>query len=130
MYFANLQKKRAFLFHRQCLVFSHRQRDLTNYQITNMKSTKSQIRAAVDNFLYSYNDLTGGTRQEVLQQAPHGINRLTEQAAIVSELAANPNKAAAADAHLMDMVGRVANKLALYSEMYLTPSNIIPFKAA
>ena len=95
-----------------------------------MKSTKSQIRAAVDNFLYSYNDLTGGTRQEVLQQAPHGINRLTEQAAIVSELAANPNKAAAADAHLMDMVGRVANKLALYSEMYLTPSNIIPFKAA
>lgn len=95
-----------------------------------MKSTKSQIRAAVDNFFYSYNDLTGGTRQEVLQQAPHGINRLTAQAAIVSELAENPNKVAAADAHLMDMVGRVANKLALYSEMYLTPSNIVPFKAA
>jgi len=28
------------------------------------------------------------------------------------------------------MVGRVAIKLALYSEMYLTPSNIVPFKAA
>jgi hypothetical protein len=95
-----------------------------------MKATKSQIRAAVDNFIYSYNDLTGGTRQEVIQQAPHGIIRLTEQAAILSALAANPNKVAAADAHLMDMVGRVANKLALYSEMYLTPSNIIPFKAA
>jgi hypothetical protein len=95
-----------------------------------MKSTKSQIRAAVDNFIYSYNDLTGGTRQEVFQQAPHGITRLTEQAAIVSLLAANPNKAAASDAHLMDMVGRVANKLALYSEMYLMPSNIVPFKAA
>ena len=105
----------------------------SNHQTTNqMKSTKTQIREAVDNFFYSYYSLTGGTREEILRQAPRGIEFLTERADLVASLAENPNKLAAADAHLMSMVKRVAENRAFYAEKYLPaePTNIIPFKAA
>jgi hypothetical protein len=80
-----------------------------------MKTTKKVLRAAVDSFLYRYDWLTGGTAKETAAQAPSSIADLEKMAATVAELAANPNKAAASDAHLMDYALRmVPMKLALY----------------
>jgi len=95
------------------------------------KATKTQIRKALDAFLYTYSDLTGGTSQEVRKQAPYGITRLEKLAADFLALASNPNKAAAADTHLMGYVEHVSVKLNRYAELYISePSNIIQFTAA
>ncbi len=95
------------------------------------KATKTQIRKALDAFLYTYADLTGGTSQEVRKQAPHGVIRLEKLAADFQALAANPNKAAAADSHLMGYVENVSAKLARYADLYISePTNIIQFSAA
>ena len=95
------------------------------------KSTKTQIRKALDSFLYTYADLTGGTSQEVRNQAPQGIIRLEKLAADFLALTSNPNKAAASDSHLMSYTETVQAKIARYSEMYLAePKNIIQFTAA
>jgi hypothetical protein len=102
---------------------------------TTMKITKSQIRSALDTFLYTYADLTGGTSEECRRQSEHGLARLTALAATCTAMAANPNKAAAADAHLMGFATeRVQAKLTHYAATYCTqdapePTNIIPFRA-
>lgn len=93
-----------------------------------MKATKSQLRAAIDAFLYTHRDLTGGTRDEVRNQAPRGFERLSTLAAEVATLAANPNKSAAADSHLMEYAQTIIpGRLAKYEKTFLTPSNVIAF---
>lgn len=82
---------------------------------TTRKTTKGQLKEAVQSFLYRYDWLTGGTREETARQAPEGVKGLEAMAATVAQLAANPNKIAAADAHLMDYATRlVPLKLSLY----------------
>jgi hypothetical protein len=79
------------------------------------KTSQKELDYAVRSFLYRYESLTGGTRDEVAKQAPRGIIGLTELADTVARLAANPNKIAAANAHLMDYALRlVPDRLALY----------------
>jgi hypothetical protein len=100
------------------------------------KTTKSQLREAVDSFLWLYRDLTGGTSEEVRNQAPRGYLSLTAKAELVAKLASNPNKAAAADSHLMEYATTlIPARVRSYAERYLptaeqkSPANVIPFRS-
>jgi hypothetical protein len=88
-----------------------------------MKTSKAALREAVDSFLYVHRDLTGGTIDEIRKQAPAGLIHLRKLAAEVATLAANPNKHAASDAHLMEYARElIPAKLASYEERWiLTP---------
>jgi hypothetical protein len=93
-----------------------------------MKTTKTQLRSAIDSFIYTYSDLTGGTSAECCRQSTHGLASLSALAEKCAQLAANPNKAAAADAHLMEYATeRITSKLAHYVATYCEPSNVIQF---
>ncbi len=100
------------------------------------KATKKEFREAVDSFLYRYDSLTGGTREEVARQAPHAIKDLEAMADRVTAIASNCNKAAAADEHLMRYAREVIpGKISLYRSrvpgtdefLAANPSNVIQF---
>ncbi len=91
------------------------------------KHTQAELRSAVDTFLHVYGWLTGGTENEVRQQAPEGYKRLAELAADAARMAANPNKVAAANAHLMEYATElIPRKMERYAAMWL-PNNIVQF---
>lgn len=117
---------------------------------TTRKTSKAALREAVDSFFYTLSWLTGGTTEETLHQADHGILTIEERAATVAALAANPSKLCAADAWLMD---RALNDVPARVETYRTryvgrydawkaeqeakrqaamaaPANVIPFRFA
>jgi hypothetical protein len=89
-----------------------------------MKATKTQIRKALDSFLYTHADLTGGTSEEVRRQAPHGLVRLRQLANDCIELASRANKSAQNDSHLMDYCNNLTSKVERYKSTYC-PENII-----
>jgi hypothetical protein len=84
---------------------------------TNRKTSKAALSEAVDSFFYSLEWLTGGTTEETLRQADHGIKTIEERAATVAALAANPSKLCAADAWLMN---RALNDVPARVESYRT----------
>lgn len=71
------------------------------------KTTKTQMREAIDSFIWTYDWLTGGTQEETRRQAPHGIKELEVKAKRVAELWANAGKLALADAY----IARYASKM-------------------
>lgn len=89
-----------------------------------MKTTKTELRKAVDAFLYTFNDLTGGTSKENHSRASLGLNALQRQAFAISIMAVNPSKTCAADTHLMDYAKEhIPRKIDLYLEAYPHAAN-------
>lgn len=86
-------------------------------QTKQRKTTKAAMKEAVDSFLYRYDWLTGGTREEVVRQLPSGIVALEAMAKTVADLFANAGKLVLADEHLSDYAARmVPLKLSLYRD--------------
>ena len=87
---------------------------------TQRKTGKKQLREAIDSFLWHYDWLTGGTREETLRQADAGIVSLEAKAANVAALVANAGKLALADSHGMEYATRVVpEKLERYRNAYV-----------
>ena len=86
---------------------------------TTRKTSKKALSEAVDSFFYRLADVTGGTLEETLRQADHGIARLEAKAKIVAALAANPAKLCAADDHLMSRAAVVPARLENYRARYV-----------
>lgn len=85
------------------------------------KTSKKDLLSAYQSFTYSLASLTGGTSQEVLKQAPHGILYLEKLAAEVAALAANPAKPCAGDSWLMNnALVSVPERLESYRARYVT----------
>jgi len=93
---------------------------------TTRKTTKAEMKDALDSFFWSLANVTGGTRDEILNQAPRAIARLEAQAAKVTELAANPSKLLAQDDHTMERAASVPARLTKYRELYVLP-NVVAF---
>jgi hypothetical protein len=87
-------------------------------QITR-KTTKSQLRDAVDAFRYSMGWVTGGTRDEILRQAPKAIIDLEQKANKVADLLLNLSKPALRDEWLCDYASRIPSMLEEYRERYI-----------
>ena len=86
---------------------------------TTRKTSKKALAEAVDTFFHSLAWVTGGTLEETLRQADHGIARLEAKAKIVAALAANPAKLCAADDHLMSRAAVVSRRLENYRTRYV-----------
>jgi hypothetical protein len=84
-----------------------------------MKTTKTELQKAVDTFRYSMSWVTGGTKDEILRQAPSAIVDLQQKADKVAELLLNLSKPAMRDYHLCDYAGRIPSMLQKYRELYL-----------
>jgi hypothetical protein len=86
---------------------------------TNRKASKKDLVQACNAFFWTLDWVTGGTTEETIRQAPSVIADLEERAAIVATLAANPNKIAAADSHLMNRAASIPERLESYRARYL-----------
>lgn len=105
-------------------------------------TTKTEIGRAADHFFNCLADLTGGTRSEIIKQAPHGLERLTVLAGVVSEMLTRPGKRLLEDQWLMERAMSVASRLERYRETWYAesqrpapapaapPSNVVPFALA
>jgi len=97
----------------------------TKNQIQNMnittsrKTTKTELQDAVDTFRYSMSWVTGGTKDEILRQAPHAIVDLQKKADKVAELLLNLSKPAMRNAHLCDYASRIPSMLQTYRDRYI-----------
>lgn len=87
---------------------------------TTRKTTKTQLRDAVDAFRYSFDWVTGGTVEETRRQAPSAIAGLEEKAAFVSSLLLNLNKAASESGYLLQYARSIPARLADYRSHYLS----------
>ena len=84
------------------------------------KTTKTQLREAVDSFLWKLDWVTGGTREETLRQADSAIVELESKAAQVMALAMNAGKIAAADSHLMEYATKlIPSRVQSYRASYV-----------
>lgn len=83
------------------------------------KTTKTQLRDAVDAFRYTLDWVTGGTLEETIRQAPHMIGSLEEKSAKVSELLLNLSKPAAESGYLLEYAKQIPSRLASYRSRYI-----------
>ncbi len=84
------------------------------------KTGKAEMKSAVDSFLWTYRDATGGTREENYRGADHNLTRINMFATIVANLASNPSKPLLGDSHLMEYaLELIPARVAKFRETYV-----------
>jgi hypothetical protein len=88
-------------------------------KMNSRKTTKTELQNAVDSFRYRMSWVTGGTKDEILRQAPVAVIELEEMAKKVAELLCNLSKPALRNEHLCDYASRIPSMLAEYRRRFL-----------
>jgi len=85
-----------------------------------MKTTKKKLKNQVDTFYWWMNSVTGGTKQECLNQYSAAIIELTKQAQSISDLMQNLSKTVLSDEHLIERANYIPTKMKYYQKTYST----------
>ena len=83
-----------------------------------MKTTKKKLKDQVDTFYWWMSSVTGGTKQECLNQYPAAIVELTKQAQSISYLMLNISKTVLRDEHLIERANYIPTKMKYYQKTY------------
>ena len=85
-----------------------------------MKYSKTSARNAIDSFFSTLRTFNGGTNDENIRMAPHCLEQLNADCVRAKEVAANPSKLLAADAHLMGYLNEIPQRVANFRAKYST----------